>query len=711
MGLLKMYFRELPNPVCTYHLYDKFVEAAKAAENQRLVMMRDVVQQLPPPNYRTLEYLARHLYRVSLRGHDTGMTAKNVAIVWAPNLLRAKILETGGVAALQGVGVQAVVTEYLIRYCELIFSDKMPSYNSSSNPSAAINEDTASAASNCKKLRPKSLAISTPTKLLSLEEARNRVHNLGQVGEAPPQKYIEVGGGPKSLPQKYHTVIDLPGRRSMKQRKSPIGWKAIFKSKGNKNGRTKADIDLITNNGQNTSTTVTDNDLRSALPRAMLRPVKSAESLATASNVQRSQSERRTSKTEANESEAEIDPSSSNELLDKSLLESSDDLCPLEAVSKAVASSNVMKDSPRTHSRSNSHDSYFERKLQRQLRNQNNSDQNSEASEKTREKDTGENNSSKNANNKMDSSLDLSEIQVNFDLEENEMKIFSEDEAMMTNSFDSGEDEFTRSPLEEDGHRDQNHTTTEAMETTTTVASTQNSSAVSPKGRKMSFREKFKRFTSPTQNRRELSTNCETESSSEGGRGDTPPRELKNAGCHAHHNVETEGMTLRERIACALSPESLRKTRGDNQNESSPKKKKSSFSPGTSPNNTSQLIKRSKIEQETCEATEVPEAAAVAVEAEKTLAMPLSPSINFIDASMTESFESVTNKNRISSDIISSSRPLETLSNFNPRLSTTSSGAGESDCDQQLQLNQLVVAQVHHDPILEMPAVEDKETD
>ena len=170
----------------------------------------------------------------------------------------------------------------------------------------------------------------------------------------------------------------------------------------------------------------------------------------------------------------------------------------------------------------------------------------------------------------------------------------------------------------------------------------------------MSFREKFKRFTSPTQNRRELSTNCETESSSEGGRGDTPPRELKNAGCHAHHNVKTEGMTLRERIACALSPESLRKTRGDNQNESSPKKKKSSFSPGTSPNNTSQLIKRSKIEQETASSsTEAAKNVASTSEAdipEKTLAMPLSPSINFIDASMTESFESATNiKNRTSS--------------------------------------------------------------
>ena len=38
------------------------------------------------------------------------MTAKNVAIVWAPNLLRSKSIETGGVAALQGVGVQGEIT-------------------------------------------------------------------------------------------------------------------------------------------------------------------------------------------------------------------------------------------------------------------------------------------------------------------------------------------------------------------------------------------------------------------------------------------------------------------------------------------------------------------------------------------------------------------------------------------------------------------------
>ena len=38
------------------------------------------------------------------------------------------------------------------------------------------------------------------------------------------------GGGPQNLPKQYHTVIDLPSRKggSLKQKKSPLGWKSIF---------------------------------------------------------------------------------------------------------------------------------------------------------------------------------------------------------------------------------------------------------------------------------------------------------------------------------------------------------------------------------------------------------------------------------------------------------------------------------------------------
>jgi len=50
---------------------------------------------------RTLAYLMKHLARVAEKSTTTGMTPKNMAIVWAPNLIRSKELEAGGVAALK----------------------------------------------------------------------------------------------------------------------------------------------------------------------------------------------------------------------------------------------------------------------------------------------------------------------------------------------------------------------------------------------------------------------------------------------------------------------------------------------------------------------------------------------------------------------------------------------------------------------------------
>ena len=130
-------------------------------------------------------------------------------------------------AALQGVGVQAVVTEYLIKYCELIFSDKLPTYT---GLVVAAGQETPKTGG---KMRPKSLAISTPTKLLSLEEARTRA--LINCNNIENQKYIEVGGGPENLPAKYHTVIELPGKKggSFKARRS-TAWKSIFSGKDRK---------------------------------------------------------------------------------------------------------------------------------------------------------------------------------------------------------------------------------------------------------------------------------------------------------------------------------------------------------------------------------------------------------------------------------------------------------------------------------------------
>lgn len=72
------------------------------------------------------------------------------------------------------------MTEYLVRYVDLIFNDKIPTFAHSTNGVEGTP----------KKCRPKSLAISTPTKLISIEEARTRALNTAI---KPDQKYIEVG--------------------------------------------------------------------------------------------------------------------------------------------------------------------------------------------------------------------------------------------------------------------------------------------------------------------------------------------------------------------------------------------------------------------------------------------------------------------------------------------------------------------------------------
>lgn len=53
-SLLKMYFRELPNPLCTYQLYDQFVDAVQGPEDLRVLRMREVDILFSPLQMTTL---------------------------------------------------------------------------------------------------------------------------------------------------------------------------------------------------------------------------------------------------------------------------------------------------------------------------------------------------------------------------------------------------------------------------------------------------------------------------------------------------------------------------------------------------------------------------------------------------------------------------------------------------------------------------------
>ncbi|KAM4651545.1 rho GTPase-activating protein 32 isoform 3-T3 [Discoglossus pictus] len=230
-SLCKLYFRELPNPLLTYQLYEKFSDAVSAAtDEERLVKIHDVIQQLPPPHYRTLEFLMRHLSRLATYCAITNMHTKNLAIVWAPNLLRygtinsrSKQIESAcfsGTAAFMEVRIQSVVVEFILNHVEVLFSPKL---------SSVIREG----AGHTSLSRPKSLLVSSPsTKLLSLEEAQARTQAQINSPVVADSKYIEVGEGPAALQGKFHTVIEFPSERKRpppKMKKSPVGsWRSFF---------------------------------------------------------------------------------------------------------------------------------------------------------------------------------------------------------------------------------------------------------------------------------------------------------------------------------------------------------------------------------------------------------------------------------------------------------------------------------------------------
>ncbi|KAJ2956255.1 hypothetical protein NQZ79_g7859 [Umbelopsis isabellina] len=88
-SILKQYFRELPDPLVTYELYSEFIEAiGMPAGDEKMDKFTQLVHKLPPANYETLKALITHLNNVKGQCDENLMTAKNLAVVFGPTLLR-----------------------------------------------------------------------------------------------------------------------------------------------------------------------------------------------------------------------------------------------------------------------------------------------------------------------------------------------------------------------------------------------------------------------------------------------------------------------------------------------------------------------------------------------------------------------------------------------------------------------------------------------
>ncbi len=95
-NLLKLFFRELPEPLFTSALYKQFLNAIQLTDidNQRVTLLK-TFELLNIDNQKILFYLFDHLIRVSQYSNVNMMHLDNLAVVFGPTLMRpAKLILT-----------------------------------------------------------------------------------------------------------------------------------------------------------------------------------------------------------------------------------------------------------------------------------------------------------------------------------------------------------------------------------------------------------------------------------------------------------------------------------------------------------------------------------------------------------------------------------------------------------------------------------------
>ncbi|XP_035209208.1 protein FAM13A-like isoform X2 [Stegodyphus dumicola] len=88
-ALLKLFLRELPDPIIPLAMHCQFLNAVKDKDKEESVAcLTDLVEKLPSVNYSILNYLSSFLKQVSDLEDQNRMSASSLGIVFGPNLFR-----------------------------------------------------------------------------------------------------------------------------------------------------------------------------------------------------------------------------------------------------------------------------------------------------------------------------------------------------------------------------------------------------------------------------------------------------------------------------------------------------------------------------------------------------------------------------------------------------------------------------------------------
>ncbi|XP_070301977.1 rho GTPase-activating protein 9-like [Salvelinus sp. IW2-2015] len=88
-GALKLFFRELPEPLVPYGFFTDILETVKMSDYlDKVDRLKSLVLSMPPPNQDTMRFMFSHLKRVMEHSDSNRMSTQNIGIVFGPTLMR-----------------------------------------------------------------------------------------------------------------------------------------------------------------------------------------------------------------------------------------------------------------------------------------------------------------------------------------------------------------------------------------------------------------------------------------------------------------------------------------------------------------------------------------------------------------------------------------------------------------------------------------------
>lgn len=115
---LKQYFRKLPTPLITYEVYDSVLDTIEVpGQPPRVEDLRAALDGLPRVHRDVLEFLIFHLKRVVEHEKTNLMTSQNIAVVFAPTIMRPKDIAR----EMTDVQKKNEALKFLVENCQEIF--------------------------------------------------------------------------------------------------------------------------------------------------------------------------------------------------------------------------------------------------------------------------------------------------------------------------------------------------------------------------------------------------------------------------------------------------------------------------------------------------------------------------------------------------------------------------------------------------------------